>query len=206
MRADSPVQLISTGTAVSPRRRSRLPGLQGVWIFVLIDMSFFGLLFVAYVVQQSHQRELFAASQAALDIRLGLVNTVILLTSSCFVALAVSAARADDRRSTNVLLLLGAGCGIGFVISKVFEYGAKISSGFSLLTDDFFMFYFVITALHLLHVVAGTIVLAVMAGKARAGTVGPGRMMAVESSATYWHVVDLLWVMIFPLLYLVRWR
>jgi nitric oxide reductase NorE protein len=200
------MQVIPAGNAARREPRSRLPGEQGVWIFVLVDMTFFGLLFVAYVVQQAHERELFAASQAALDIRLGLVNTVVLLTSSWFVALAVAAARGDDRRATNILLVLAIACGIGFTISKAVEYTAKIRSGYSMLTDDFFMFYFVITALHLLHVVAGTVVLLVMARKARAGTIGPTRMLALESSATFWHMVDLLWVMIFPLLYLVRWR
>jgi nitric oxide reductase NorE protein len=188
------------------KHRSRLAGEQGVWIFVLVDMTSFGLLFVAYVVQQAHARGLFAASQAALDIHLGLLNTVVLLTSSWLVAWAVLAARNGASRDTNVLLMLAAGCGIGFAISKAIEYTAKIRSGVSMLTDDFFMFYFVVTALHLLHVVAGTIVLLVMARKARAGTVGPQRMTALESSATFWHMVDLLWVMIFPLLYLVRWR
>jgi nitric oxide reductase NorE protein len=169
-------------------------------------MTFFGLLFVAYVVQQAHARVLFATSQAALDFRLGLINTVILLTSSWFVALTVVAARTDDRRSANILLMLAIACGAGFTISKAVEYTAKIRSGVSMLTDDFFMFYFVITALHLLHVVAGTVVLSVMARRARAGTIGPERMVALESGATFWHMVDLLWVMIFPLLYLMRWR
>lgn len=186
--------------------RFRLPGEPGVWIFALIDMTFFGLLFTAYVIEQAGARAAFAAGQATLDVPLGLLNTVVLLTSSWLVALAVAAVREDDVAAARVPLRCAIACGVAFGVSKAVEYAAKIGAGISPLAGDFFLFYFVITFVHLVHVLAGTVVLLVMEGKVRAGGIRAGRVSALESSATYWHMVDLLWVMIYPLLYLVRWR
>ncbi|WP_313888546.1 cytochrome c oxidase subunit 3 family protein [Mycolicibacterium sp. CBMA 226] len=190
----------------SQLRRGTLPGDQGVWVFVLIDMTFFALLFVAYIAQQLQNRELFAQSQNSLNVGLGLLNTIVLLTSSWFVALSVVAKRDENQRAVRISLNLAIACGGIFVLSKAVEYGAEIQSGVSLVTNDFYLFYFVITGLHLIHVVAGTVMLYVMAKKARSAAMTPIRLVTLESGATFWHMVDFLWVMIFPLLYLVRWR
>lgn len=172
----------------------------------MIDMSFFGLLFLAYVIQQSHAPAVFATSQTTMDLRLGVINTIVLLTSSWLVALAVDAVRRDDLRAARVALPLAAACGAAFGVVKVVEYSHKITAGYSLETNDFFLFYFVITFIHLLHVLVGTVVLSIMTRKAHVGALGPGRSTGLENAATYWHMVDLLWIMIFALIYLVRWR
>ena len=185
---------------------TRLPGEPGVWVFVLIDMSFFCLLFASFVYERAGQAEIFSSSQRTLDTHLGLINTLILLTSSWFVVLAVHAARIKLRKQALIFLGLAVFSGAGFVAIKVIEFKARISAGVSLLTNDFYMFYFVITFIHLVHVIAGIVILAVMANKTRRNADLAGQLKGLESVATYWHMVDLLWVMIFPLLYLVSWQ
>jgi nitric oxide reductase NorE protein len=182
----------------------RLPGEPGVWIFVLADMSFFGLLFASYVYEQSRQPALFYKTQGALDARLGLANTVILLTSSWLVALAIDSARRGGVKVPVRLLRLAAACGAAFIVVKGLEYHARLAAGASILDNDFYMFYFVITAIHLLHVVAGLILLSLMPGVLR-GADPSRRLRLLESAATYWHMVDLLWVLILALLYQVGW-
>ena len=208
--ADPPVARAPGRTSTEPRLAPsgpgrRLPGEQGIWVFVLLDMSFFGLLFVAYTVQQVHSPELFAQAQRTLDTRLGLLNTTILLTSSWLAALAVHAARRDHVRAASRRLSMAAACGVAFGVSKGVEYAGKIGAGYSVLTDDFFLFYFVITFIHLLHVLAGTLVLLLMKRSLTSQAQGSGALKRLESATTYWHMVDLLWVMIFALLYLARW-
>jgi nitric oxide reductase NorE protein len=90
------------------------------------------------------------------------------------------------------------------MVSKAIEYTQKLEAGITLLTNDFFMYYFTMTGIHLVHVVAGNVVLAVLWFKARARTFDPANPVGLEIGATYWHMVDLLWIMLFPLLYLVR--
>ena len=182
--------------------RRHLPGHPGIWIFVLIDMSVFGLLFLVYALTRYDQPALFAKSQQALDVVLGLVNMVVLLTSSWFVALAVQCARANQNIQTTVMLVLGMLCGLIFAVIKIVEYTTKLNAGISMLTNDFFMYYYILTFIHFMHVLAGVVVLGVMAAKVRRGGYGAGNTQGIETGATYWHMVDLLWVMLFPLLYM----
>lgn len=182
----------------------RLPGEPGIWVFVLIDLCFFGLLFISYAYERAGQAEVFRDAQAVLNAHRGLLNTLILLSSSWFVALAVQAAR--NRGRFLAWLSLAAGCGAAFVAVKLSEFHDLIGAGASMLSNDFFMFYFVISSIHLLHVLAGIVVLAVMMRQANSGAIQAGCLKGLESAATYWHMVDLLWVMIFPLLYLVSWQ
>lgn len=190
--------------AVGVRPAGRLPGYQGIWVFVLIDLSLFGFLFLAYCLARFEHPQAFAESQQTLDIVLGLVNLSLLLTSSWWVALAVDAARHQRQQAATRLLVLGWLCGLGFVVIKLIEYRAKFKAGISMLSNDFFMFYFITTFFHFLHVLGGMVILAVISSKARKGAYAHGNTAGIESGAIYWHMVDLLWVMLFPLLYLAR--
>jgi nitric oxide reductase NorE protein len=181
-----------------------LPGVPGIWIFILLDMSFFSVLFLAYILERAKQPALFAASQEQLNITLGLFNMLVLLTSSWFVALAVHAVRLGRNRQASVLLVAGLVCGLVFVGVKIVEYSQKFAMGITPLTDGFFMLYFSLTFFHFLHVIVGIVVLAVLALKTRKGTYGAGRAVGIEMGATYWHMVDLIWIMLFPLLYMVK--
>jgi nitric oxide reductase NorE protein len=187
--------------AVRGAEERLLPGVPGIWIFVLMDMGFFAMLFLAYVLERAKQPALFAASQEQLNVGLGLFNMLVLLSSSWLVAMAVQALRLGRSRQASGLLLAGLACGLLFAALKVVEYGQKFAAGITPLSDGFFMLYFVLTFLHCLHVIAGVVVLAILALKTREGA---GRVVGIEMGATYWHMVDLLWIMLFPLLYMAR--
>ena len=182
----------------------RLPGVEGVWVFVIADMTVFAVLFGSFVVSRHHNPALFEASRHALNPNFGGVNTLILLTSSWCAALALDAVRKSSfvlaQRFIGGALL----CGVAFMVSKAIEYTEKLEAGVSLLTNDFFMYYFTLTGIHLFHVLAGNIVLIVLWFMARSRSFDPERPVVLECGAIYWHMVDLLWIILFPLLYLMR--
>lgn len=182
----------------------RLPGVEGVWVFVGADMVFFAVLFVSFMLERLKNPALFETSRLTLNPDFGGVNTLILLASSWFAVLAVDAAKRDRLKEIPHWLAAALFCGLAFGVSKAFEYGGKLHAGITPATNDFYMFYFVLTGFHLLHVTAGSIMLLVFWNKARAGHFGSTRMAVLECGATYWHMVDLLWIILFPLLYLMR--
>jgi nitric oxide reductase NorE protein len=181
-----------------------LPGEEGIWVLILGDLLVFALFFATFLVYRGQDVALYAASQATMQRGLGLLNTGLLLTSSLFVALAVADAR--DRHSARALKLLAAAlaCGIGFVVSKAFEWGAKIGAGITLNTNEFYTFYYMFTGIHLLHLLIGLGVLGYLMLRTRRADPGPGHVRVMEAGAAFWHLVDLLWVVLFALLYLLR--
>jgi nitric oxide reductase NorE protein len=189
---------------VTPPREAppRLPGDLNIWIFVLGDLLFFAAYFVIFMVYRAQEKTQFLASQQHLSLLTGALNTLVLLASSRFVALGVQATRGGDHRRASRMILSGALCGVAFVVIKGFEWSSEISRGFTLPHNDFFMFYYMLTGVHLFHVLLGLVVLGIMLRELRA-TDRP-RTWLVESGAIYWHMVDLLWVAIFALLYLMR--
>lgn len=180
----------------------RMLGDLNVWIFVLGDLLFFGAYFVIFMVYRHQEKAVFLASQRHLSLIIGALNTMVLLTSSRFVARAVQAARRGEFERSRRLISYGALCGVTFVASKAFEWTNEISHGFTLVRNDFFMFYFMLTGVHLFHVLVGLVILVVANRELRSPD--RCRFWIVESGAVYWHMVDLLWVGIFALLYLVR--
>lgn len=186
-------------------RARRMPGEAGIWIVVFGDMAMFGALFAILLDYRTREPALFAASHAAMGQGFGLVNTGLMLTSSWFVALAVQALRRGRGDVARRLVMLAIACGIGFGVVKYFEYSDKIAAGHTLMANDFFMFYFVYTGIHLVHVVIGTLLLAAIAvhlgGRS---SVSAMAMRNIESGGVFWHLVDLLWIVIFALFYLVR--
>jgi len=184
--------------------RRRLAGDEGVWFFITADLMMFAVFFTVFMTARLDEVELFEHSRRQLDPAIGLLNTVILLSSSWLVALAVHAAR-EGRRSA-VTRLLGAGILVGscFAVSKACEYAAKIDAGITLLTNHFFMYYFALTGLHFLHFLVGIVVLAVCWQKSRRDALDARFLVWIESSGCYWHMVDLLWIFLFPMLYLLR--
>ena len=180
-----------------------LPGEAGVWLLVMGDMLMFSCLFVVFTWYRSGDPGGFAASASLLNQDFGLLNTVLMLTSSWFVVLAVRGAHASRPRVCVAMFTLAFLCGLSFVVSKTFEWSEKIGDGHTMMSNDFFMFYYVLTGLHCLHVILGLGVLAIMIVLAR--TRGHGAPLQLfESGATFWHMVDLLWIILFPLLYIVR--
>ncbi|MGQ0622473.1 MAG: cytochrome c oxidase subunit 3 [Panacagrimonas sp.] len=188
---------------LASREGRRLPGVEGVWVFVFADMAVFAVMFGCFMWDRHQNLVLFEASRQALSLNFGGINTLILLTSSMLVVLAIDALKYGRTRLAPGFLALAMVCGIAFIVSKVFEYSEKFDAGLSMLSNDFFMYYFIMTGMHLGHVVVGTVILAVMWFKSRSVQIGAS-LTGYESGATYWHMVDLLWVCLFPLLYLVR--
>jgi len=186
------------------RKPSHLPGVEGIWVFVLADMTVFGLLFGCFTVGRRQNSALFEESRHALNPTFGGVNTLILLTSSVLVVLAVDAVKKNRAHAAPHLLAGAFACGLAFMVSKGIEYAEKLNENITLLTNDFYMYYFSLTGIHLAHVVAGNVVLLVLWFKARGRAFDRACPTVLECGATYWHMVDLLWVMLFPLLYLLR--
>ncbi|MBN3785340.1 cytochrome c oxidase subunit 3 [Burkholderia sp. Ac-20353] len=172
--------------------------------FIIADIAIFGAFFVAFMTERRGQLKLFDVSSHSLNIELGLLNTLILMTSGMFVACAVDAARRARVGQVRRWLLLAMLIGAGFGVTKLTEYFDKFSHGISMLTNDFFMFYFVLTGAHFIHFVAGMIILGTLWFRAGREPVHEGPLFEwIQSGALYWHMVDLLWIVIFPMLYLV---
>lgn len=182
-------------------------GEEGVWLFIFGDMMFFGLFFVSFLFYRAGDPAGYDRSQILLNQSYGLGNTLLLLTSSWCVAQAVHAFRVADKSRCRLLLMLAIGMGIGFVLSKSFEWSGKFADGITVQTNEFFMFYFMLTGIHLIHVLLGIGVLCFVSnrvGGADNASNGSRCMVVLESGAAFWHLVDLLWVVLFALLYLVR--
>ncbi|HEY2220603.1 cytochrome c oxidase subunit 3 [Actinomycetospora sp.] len=183
---------------------SRLPGLEGVWVFIGADAVVFALLFGSFMNDRRAAPEVFAVSHQALNVDLGGLDTLILLTSSWLVALAMRALARDELDRVPRFLLGGVLTGLLFVGSKSVEYTEKLSVGITPVSDGFFMWYFVLTGIHLLHVLAGTVLLGMLWTRARRRRYTSTDRATPECVASFWHLVDLLWIVLFPLLYLQR--
>lgn len=183
---------------------SRLPGDSGIWTFIIADMAAFAMFFLVFTLGRMESPELFESSRQHLDARLGLLNTLILLTSSLFMVRAVEAARLANRAATIRNLMLAIVIGLGFAVTKVIEYQAKGAAGIGLTTNEFYTYYFAFTGIHFLHFAIGIGALLMMLAKARADVLDDRFRIWIESVGCYWHMVDLLWIMLFPLLYLTR--
>jgi len=184
--------------------KPHLPGETGVWMFIIGDVLVFSLLFAVFVYDRSQEVALFVEQQQLLNQTLGLLNTLLLLTSSWFVALAVHGARTgrlSRARGCFGLAILG---GIGFVVIKYFEWSEKIAAGLTIETNNFFMYYYLMTGIHLMHMVIGIGVLVFLWQSVRDTEFDAQGVGVLESGACYWHLVDILWIALFALLYLMR--
>lgn len=179
-----------------------VPGEEGLWVFIGGDLLVFAAFFITFAVYWRQDRALFQASSALLDKRIGLANTLLLLTSSWFVAQAVAAVRAGAGPRARALLMGAIGLGSGFVVLKGFEYHAKIAAGITLNTNGFFILYYMYTAIHLLHVIIGLGALAFIVTRFQRDGSLKGGVALVEGGGAFWHLVDLLWLALFALLYL----
>ncbi len=182
----------------------RLPGDLAIWFFILAEMLAFAVFFASYAFARASHVELFNASQDTLNRNAGALNTVLLITGSWFVVLAVQAAHRDDQRAVTRNIGLGFLCGAGFLIVKIFEYAAKFGAGISMSTNTFYMFYISLTFFHFMHVILGMVILSVIWLQSRKGAYTSKSANGLESGAAYWHMVDLLWIILFPLVYVMR--
>ena len=147
---------------------------------------------------------MFNQYQLTLNRELGAVNTLLLITASYFVVLAIHAIRLNNVKACTTWLYASLSCGAGFLILKSLEYYDKFSHGINLSTNTFYMFYLSLTLFHFLHVILGMIILFAIAIKAQRGCYSAKNHTGVETGASYWHMVDLVWIILFPLVYIIR--
>ncbi|WP_123024662.1 cytochrome c oxidase subunit 3 [Mycolicibacterium stellerae] len=179
-----------------------IPGQPDMWMFVLFETLLFTGYFSVYLISRTQDRELYLQSQADLDLRIGVFNTIALLLSSWAIARCVQAARAGAYRAANLNAYLTICFGLLFLVSKILEWIKEIRMGNTFTSNEFFQHYFFLTSIHCIHVLIGFVVLGVLIYQLSS----PLRrsQQLVETCATYWHTIDFLWVLIFALLYVVR--
>ncbi len=186
----------------------------GMWLFLFTELVLFGGMFIVYAVYRFKYPTEFSLAARELDTFVGTINTMILLTSSLTVAMSITAIQQDRKRLSVVLvgitiLLAGA-----FLVNKYFEWGHKFAHGIYPGSQElaarpqgeilYFGLYFVMTGLHGLHVIIGMIVLSFMMVYTWRGSINRGSFVKLEAGALYWHLVDIIWIFLFPLFYLIH--
>jgi cytochrome c oxidase subunit 3 len=203
---------MTTATLLEPKDEPDI-GKLGMWVFLASEVLFFGGLFLAYLYGRTHWPQGWAAASRHTDVGLGTLNTALLLTSSTVLALAVACEEdGKQRRWTARLLALTATLGATFLVIKGVEWHAEWDEhllpgpSFALAVQgaqEFFALYFLMTGLHAVHMIAGVAVLAVLA-RGRSRSRAWARAEHLEVAAMYWHFVDVVWIFLYPLLYLVQ--
>ncbi|MGV8892104.1 MAG: cytochrome c oxidase subunit 3 family protein [Burkholderiaceae bacterium] len=181
-----------------------LPGDLAMWFFIFAELLVFGILFLGYAFARTNDVALFNASQLQLDRISGAINTVLLISSSYFVVRAVDCIRHDEGSRSARWLVVAIGFGSIFVVLKLLEFVAKYEAGITMSTNTFFMFYLFLTFFHFMHVILGMVILGAIAIKARRGGYSATDHAGVETGAAYWHMVDLVWIILFPLIYVLH--
>jgi cytochrome c oxidase subunit 3 len=193
-----------------------LTSKEGVWLFLTSEILMFGGLFVGYIIYHNLYPEVFHAGSSHLDWKLGALNTIILLTSSLTMVLGVHYSQNNDRKKAVMNLAFTILCGAGFMIVKYIEYSHKFHEGLlpgflyhgenpHHLTNPglYFSFYFMMTGLHGIHVLGGMGLILWVLLRANKGEFSDRYYTPVEGVGLFWHLVDLVWIFLFPLLYLV---
>jgi nitric oxide reductase NorE protein len=189
-------------TITEPQQpKTQLPGDGHMWFMVLGDLVIFGAYFIVYMVQRAMAPAAYLQAQQHLSITIGVLNTLVLVTSSWFVAQAVRATAIADYERAIRLIYGGGACGVLFIAIKAYEWTMKITHGYTT-SNEFFMFYYMLTGVHVFHVALGILILGIVVRELR--NPRRRRLSMVEQGATYWHMVDLLWLVIFGLLYVMR--
>ena len=186
----------------------------GMWLFLFSELILFGGLFIVYAVYRFKHPDEFRLAAEELDTFLGTVNTIILLTSSLSVAMSITAIQQGRRRLSMTLVGITIALALVFLVNKYFEWSHKISLGIYPKSPEligrpdgeilYFGLYYVMTGLHALHVIIGMAVLAVMFAYLSKGSVNRNSYVRLEAGGLYWHLVDIIWIFLFPLFYLIH--
>ena len=185
----------------------------GIWLFIFTELLFFGGLFITYAVYRHAHPQAFHMAAQQLDVTVGTINTVILLISSMTIAMATTAIQKKDKQTTLILIGITLVLALVFLVNKYFEWGAKIDHGIwpgSPLLEElgkgdtlFFGLYFFMTGLHALHIIIGMVLIAVIMVRVKKDKLSFDNFQLLENGGLYWHLVDLIWIFLFPLLYLI---
>ncbi len=186
----------------------------GMWLFIFTELLLFGGLFIVYSVYRFMNPEAFHMAAEELNVTIGALNTIILLVSSMTIAMSTTALQKKQINTAIILLEVTFMLALLFLINKYFEWGVKFEHGIwpgsEYLTTEmsqgeilFFGLYFVMTGLHALHIIVGMVIMGFALAKIKNGTVHPQRASLLENAGLYWHLVDLIWIFLFPLFYLI---
>lgn len=184
----------------------------GMWIFIFTEILLFGGLFLVYAIMRHHYADEFHQAAHHLNAFIGALNTVVLLISSATVAMSITAVQKGDKQKALIMLGITMLCAAIFMVNKYFEWGHKFALGLYPGSDlmislkhgtvMFFGLYFLMTGLHMFHLLVGAIILMVIMIKVNNGSIHAGKFVLLENGGLYWHLVDLIWIYLFPLLYL----
>jgi len=193
--------------------RDDLTSKTGMWLFLFTEMLLFGGLFVVYSVYRFRNPVAFHLAAQELSVTIGTINTIILLTSSAMIAMSITALQTKNKKLTLFLLGITILLGLAFLVNKYFEWGGHIKEhiypGSSILAlrgqGDvlFFGLYFFMTGLHALHIIIGLIFIAIITAKIFRNKITFNNYVLLENSGLYWHLVDLIWIFLYPLFYLI---
>jgi cytochrome c oxidase subunit III len=193
--------------------QSPVGGRMGMWLFIATEMLLFGGLFLLYSMYRLKNPLAFHAGSMELSRLFGTLNTCILITSSFTIARAVHALSENKRRNAVLFILSTIGFAFGFLVVKAFEWSEKFEHGLYpkaavLMAKPkgeilYFGLYYMMTGLHAVHVIAGIGVLSVVLFMIRGGRISAGRPIVLENAGLYWHLVDIIWIFLFPLFYLI---
>ncbi|WP_210639081.1 MULTISPECIES: cytochrome c oxidase subunit 3 family protein [unclassified Pseudomonas] len=189
----------SAETAIALRR---LPGDLAMWFFILAELSVFALLILAFAVAQALHPQMFSEGRHLLDRSTGLAMTLSLLTAGLFAALAQEQVRQDRSGRGALFLAVALLLACGYVGIKLTEYAHLLASGLGMERNTFFTLYWILTAFHFLHVLLGMVILGWLAEGCRRRRYDSQRYSGLESGVLYWHMVDMVWVLLFPLVYI----
>jgi cytochrome c oxidase subunit III len=185
----------------------------GMWLFIFTEILLFGGLFLVYAVYRFKNPVAFNLAAEELSVKIGTINTIILLISSMTVAMSISAVQLGQKNRSILLLSITIALALAFLVNKYFEWSGKFGHGIypgsEILVELgngevlFFGLYFAMTGLHALHIIVGMIILAVMLMKVIHSTINTDYYVQLENGGLYWHLVDLIWIFLFPLFYLI---
>lgn len=194
----------STSSHALPPRTGHVPGEAGLWVLLFGDLLVFAVFFGAFVFYRSQEPELFQKSQETLIQEYGAVNTLLLLVSSLLVVIGVMAIRNNIGRVAPMMFIGAIVCGLGFSCIKFLEYEEKLTAGITPSTNKFYTLYFVFTGIHFFHLIIGLGVLIVLWVLSRKESLTGRQFVFIEGGACFWHMVDMLWIILFSLIYLVK--
>ncbi len=178
------------------------PGGILIWIIILVEIITFSAGIIAFAWQSSLSPEVFETSQRTLNIKIGLINTLFLLISGFFVADSVRYLKEGNKSKSQKWMWIAMLFGLGFLVLKGIEYAGKLQAGFDLTHDAFFTFYWLLTGFHFLHVLTGLVILSILTLKIRSGVYHKNNFFDIETGAAFWHMCDIIWLLLFPVLYL----
>ena len=197
----------------SGHNRDDVSSKMGMWLFLFTEVLLFGGLFLVYLIYRFMYPEEFLRANYELDVVIGTINTIVLLISSMTIAMSITAIQKGNKKLALTLLWITIAAALTFMVNKYFEWTAKFNHGIypgseTLLNADagqilFYGLYYVMTGLHGLHVIIGMVMIAVLMRFTSKRIVTHDNYVKLENTGLYWHLVDIIWIFLFPLFYLI---